>query len=128
MKKETLCKISKEKYYVDEFGNTYKNETKTKTELCNFWISKLTINQQCEKDVSFTITLENEDDERTATIPIIYLNEPMGWLKLEFSSYHFQVFVTKKDFESAFIEIINLIIDNNECDTEDLILGWNLRI
>lgn len=123
LKKETLCKISNKKYSVDESGNTYKDKTK----LCNFWIKHLTINQQCGKDVSFTITLKNEDNTQTATIPIIYLNEPMGWLKLEFNSYNFKVSVTTKVFELAFIEIINLIIDNNKCGTDDLILGWEFE-
>ncbi len=123
MKKETLCKISNENYYVDGSGNTYKNETK----LCNFWVKHLTINQQCGKDVSFTITLKTKDNTQTATIPIIYLNEPMGWLKLEFNSCNFKISVTTKVFESAFIEIINLIIDNNKCGTEDLILGWEFE-
>lgn len=112
---------------MDESGNTYKNETKTKIKLCNFWVKHLTINQQCGKDVSFTITLKNKDNTQTATIPIIYLNEPMGWLKLEFNSCDFKISVTKEVFESAFIEIINLIIDNNKCGSEDLILGWKFE-
>lgn len=123
LKKETLCKISNEKYYVDEFGNTYRNKTK----LCNFWVKHLTINQQCGKDVSFTITLKNKDNTQTATLPIIYLNEPLGWLRLEFSTYYFQVSVPKKEFEIAFIDIVNLIINNNKCETENLILGWEFE-
>ena len=67
MKKETLCKISNEKYYVDEYSNTYKNETKTK--LCNFWVKHLIINQQCGKDVSFTITLKTKDIHKQQPSP-----------------------------------------------------------
>lgn len=130
MKKDTLCKISTEMYYVDENGCTCK---KGKGVICNFYISDISIYKQSRKEISFEITLnkvkrsKGKEIERTNMFPISYLNDPICWFFYGFDSNKFRVEVSRKEFEISMIEIINLIRKNNEYETYDDYIGWKLK-
>ncbi len=120
MKKDTLKEISNETYYVEK-NCTYK---KGIGKICDFHITKLTVYEKFDKPISFEITLKSKEETLTKNFLISYLHDPINWFYDGFFDKGFRVTTTKKNFEESMVEIINLILDNDEHDTEDEYIGW----
>ncbi len=116
-------KISSGAYYVEN-NCTYK---KGNIKICDFHIADLTVYERCNKPISFELTLESEEEEKTVLFPIFYLYDPIGWFYDGFFEDGFHINTTRKNFEESMVKIVTLILDNNKYDTLDDCMGWKLE-
>ena len=95
-----------------------------KNKICNFFIKNILYTTHNNIIISYTVTLESEEEHQTETFSAAYIDEPYIWLKLFFNNTAFKIYTTRSNYNRRMNEIINTFDDNHCIENNEYHIGW----